>query len=322
MSPPPPDIPLPHLLAEAEQRAQAEIDAQRRRKGAWLTAPSRGGVLRVLTMSQNTSAMVFTLFMVPHLASPVMAAVGGLSAADKTMMIARDLYLPLEPALVYAPLAIHFTSSFLRRLVLLTPTRASSDTSPSPWPWSSIRARLPRQIHQIIAYPLAIMIVPHILTHRLVPSRSAPPISSLSPSELGWEYVGYNLRDWFSWAAYLGIVGAGVWHAAVGSMKIVSWLKGRSTNTTPATTVTGPPLENNGTAQDTARTRTDPATGEQRPVIPRRNKLGLRGIMIIFLGVITIGLVRVARDTGSVSTVMKRRYDAVRAAVPWANLWR
>ncbi|OCF31625.1 hypothetical protein I316_06630 [Kwoniella heveanensis BCC8398] len=80
MSPPPPSIPLPHALLQAEQDAHLvqQRTAQRRRE-------MKRSVLRTLTMTQNTSAMVFSVFMVAHLASPVVAVFGGLSGADKTM---------------------------------------------------------------------------------------------------------------------------------------------------------------------------------------------------------------------------------------------
>ncbi|ODO04992.1 hypothetical protein I350_05604 [Cryptococcus amylolentus CBS 6273] len=261
--------------------------------------PSKASVLRVLTMTQNTSALVFTVFLVPHLASPVMATIGGLDGAEKTMMIARDLYLPLEPVLVYIPLAIHLTSSLTKRLIL--------STNPS----LPLSIRLPRQMHQLLAYPLLLLLIPHILTHRLIPSSSAPPIRELSPSELGWEFVGHGLGDWLTWVGYLGLVGAGVWHAAVGSMKVAAWLRTLRRRPSTRTTQTKP----------TVSTGSAPAaTNEQskKRVVPRKRKLGLRGVIICFLGVVAFGLWRVKIDTGVVSPVMRRRYDAVFDRAPWA----
>lgn len=55
--------------------------------GTFLRLPSRGQLLHALTLTQNTSAMVFTVFLVPHLASPVVAAFAGLDGAEKTMVI-------------------------------------------------------------------------------------------------------------------------------------------------------------------------------------------------------------------------------------------
>ncbi|WWD16412.1 hypothetical protein CI109_100838 [Kwoniella shandongensis] len=257
--------------------------------------PSQPQILRALTLTQNTSALVFSVFLVPHLASPIVAVVGGLEGADKTMMIARDLYLPLEPVLIYLPLALHLLSSVTRRLVLL-----SSSTSTS-----SFRSRLPRQIHQILGYPLAILVSTHILTHRLIPSLSTPPISNLSPSELGWEFVGYNLRYTSAWATYLFLIGAGVWHSTVGGMKIVSWLRGPKSSPSKAV------------AEVDQKEKK-----EVKRTVSWRRKLGLRGLVVAFLGVISIGLARVSADTGPISSVMLKRYDAVFAQASWANYFR
>ncbi|WVQ78827.1 hypothetical protein IAT38_000918 [Cryptococcus sp. DSM 104549] len=262
-----------------------------------VSLPSRGQVLRALTLTQNTSALAFSVFLVPHLASPLVAAVGGLDGAEKTMMIARDLYLPLEPALVYLPLGIHLFSSLARRTLFAT--------NPSLPP----SVRYPRQIHQLLAYPLTLLVVSHVYTHRLIPSSLEPPISGLSPSEMGWEFVGYNLAHWTAWGCYLGLVGAGVWHAVVGGMKIVTWLRGRR----PAGKRTVTFKEDAGTKET--------EMGEKR-VVPRRRKLGLRGIIVVILGVVSVGLARVAADTGPVSSVMKRRYDAVFTSAPWSGLLR
>jgi hypothetical protein len=60
------------------------------RRARWLTCPlhpsSSGRVLRVLTGVQNTSALVFSVFVGVHLVSPVVAAIGGASVADKSLV--------------------------------------------------------------------------------------------------------------------------------------------------------------------------------------------------------------------------------------------
>ncbi|WVO24834.1 uncharacterized protein IAS62_006213 [Cryptococcus decagattii] len=274
--------------------------------GTFLCLPTRGQLLRALTLTQNTSAIAFTIFLVPHLASPIVAAFAGLDGAEKTMMIARDLYLPLEPILVYIPLTIHLFSSLSRRLLLSTSTSSPESI------------RFPALPHQILAYPLALLLIPHIITHRLIPSSSAPPIRELSPSELGWEFVGYNLKSWGAWIAYLGLVGAGVWHALVGGMKVATWLK--SLWRRPAKGFTSNVRSTNRTVypEDKEKTSSDLAPR----VIPKPRKLGLRGLIMVLLGVVSIGLARVTRDTGLVSGMMKKRYDAVFDATPWAKLYR
>ncbi|OWZ26595.1 hypothetical protein C351_06789 [Cryptococcus neoformans c8] len=274
--------------------------------GTFLRLPTRGQLLRALTLTQNTSAMAFTIFLVPHLASPVVAAFAGLDGAEKTMMIARDLYLPLEPIVVYIPLTIHLLSSLGRRLLLSTSTSLSKSV------------RFPTLPHQIFAYPLAFLLIPHIITHRLIPSSPAPPIRELSPSELGWEFVGYNLQNWGAWIAYLGLVGAGVWHALVGGMKVATWLKNlrrRPAKGDPSNILS---TEWKVYPDDKKECSSDPAPR----IIPKPRKLDLRGLIMVLLGVVSIGLARVTRDTGLVSGMMKRRYDAVFDATPWANLYR
>ena len=51
-----------------------------------LTLPQSGTVLRVLTSTQNCSALVFSIFLGVHLASPILASVGGITAADNTLV--------------------------------------------------------------------------------------------------------------------------------------------------------------------------------------------------------------------------------------------
>lgn len=48
--------------------------------------PTKGKMLRVLTATQNTSALVFSVFLGVHMVSPIVAAVGGIQAADRTMV--------------------------------------------------------------------------------------------------------------------------------------------------------------------------------------------------------------------------------------------
>ncbi|KAK8861667.1 hypothetical protein IAR55_002490 [Kwoniella newhampshirensis] len=278
--------------------------------------PTRSQVLRVLTLTQNTSAMVFSIFLVPHLASPIAAVFGGLQVADKTMMIARDLYLPLEPFLVYAPLTIHILASLSRRLLIL----ASCPT----FTLSPLKLRLPRQIHQILGYPLIVLVSTHILTHRLIPSSSTAPISSMSPSEFGWEFVGYNLRkSWMAWGVYLTLIGSAVWHSLVGGMKIVTWLRGdRKTRVTENSQ--GPSrLEKGAQGEEKKKKEIEIGqVGEKQVVVSKRRKLGLRGLIVALLGVISIGLARVASDTGPISSITIKRYEAVYAHTPWAHWWR
>ena len=261
--------------------------------------PSRGQVLRVLTATQNSSALVFSVFLGVHLASPLSAALGGSTWADKTMvrrrmtresdgttqMTAREYYLPLEPLLVFAPLGVHLFSSTAKRMIITSQTKRPPPLTP----------------HVITGWLLPIFLFPHITSHRLFPSASTRPISSLSPSELNFEFVGWGVNrwPWLSTLSYGGLVLTACWHAGVGMMKVVSWLRGPK-----------PPSE-----------AVEPATVPRRRISGKR-KIGLRGLLGALLAVIAIGLGRVASESKHVSRGMERRYEAVYASLPWASLLR
>ncbi|OCF75109.1 hypothetical protein I204_03958 [Kwoniella mangroviensis CBS 8886] len=331
MSPPPPGIPLPHQLALNEKQDDPSPETRR-------FFPSKGQVMRVLTLTQNTSAMVFSIFLVPHLASPAVASVMGIEGADKTMMISRDLYLPLEPYLIYLPLTLHILSSTLKRLLMILPS-SSSVSSKSSRSMKSIRSRLPRQLHQIVGYPLTILLMAHILSHRLIPSRSESPIFQLSPSELGHEYVGYNLQSVVGWMSYLGLVGLGVYHAVVGGWKISGWIKRSNKNDRR---VKGDSSEQTNTTEVKSSTeynedkenekiiivnKPNPSSFAKSPLSSTSSKsqiTGLRALTVALVGFIIMKLYRIKRDVdvSGVSQIMKIRYDAVHNNVPWAGIWR
>ncbi|KAH9972124.1 hypothetical protein BGW80DRAFT_1316620 [Lactifluus volemus] len=71
----------------------------------------------------------------------------------------------------------------------------------------------------VTGYATAFIFLPiHILTHRLAPADLAPPIASLSPSELDYEYVKAALRGWpvRSKVLYAALVVGVALHAADG----------------------------------------------------------------------------------------------------------
>ena len=98
---------------------------------------------------------------------------------------------------------------------------------------------------------------------------------------------------------YLGLAGVATYHAGVGMMKVFTWLRGPR-----------------------RREAVVGADGEQKRVIPRRRKVGLRGLVAALLGVMSVGLVRLHGEGKGVSTVMAKRYEAVYAALPWGGLLR
>lgn len=190
-------------------------------------------------------------------------------------LIGRDLYLPLEPVLIYIPLALHLLSSTLKRAFLTYRTRR----------------RPPMTIHLITGWLLVPFVLPHIVTHRLLPQSPHPPISSLSPSELNFEFVSYALysRPLLSTVAYLGLVGLAVPHAVLGSMKIVSWIRRlRAGDRTEA-------------VRETPR-RTD---------IPRKRKRTALYALNALLGVVAIGLGRLYSEGEHVGPFMAKRYEAI-----------
>jgi succinate dehydrogenase/fumarate reductase cytochrome b subunit len=106
-----------------------------------------------------------------------------------------------ERYLVFAPLLIHSTSAILKRLF-------------SPYPPRPLSSAL-----SVTGYATAFFFLPiHILTHRLAPADPAPPIASLSPSELDYEYVKAALSGWpvRSKVLYAALVVGVAWHAADG----------------------------------------------------------------------------------------------------------
>lgn len=68
----------PPTRTRAEPHDESQRDPRRHR------SPNLT-VLRVLTFTQNTSALVFSVFLPIH-ASPIAAAFGGISAADKVLV--------------------------------------------------------------------------------------------------------------------------------------------------------------------------------------------------------------------------------------------
>jgi hypothetical protein len=108
-----------------------------------------------------------------------------------------------ERYLVFAPLLVHTTSAFLKRIF---------SSSPRP----------PRPLSSALSttgYAAALLLLPiHVLTHRLAPADPAPPISSLSPSELDYEFVKAALQGWpvRSAVLYGALVLGIVLHAADG----------------------------------------------------------------------------------------------------------
>ena len=187
--------------------------------------------------------------------------------------------------MIYAPIGIHILSSLSKRLYLTYYTRKPPPTT----------------LHISSGYLLIPFILPHILTHRILPSLDHPAIRALSPSEIGYEFVGWNLGSVTAWGTYLALAGLGLVHWGIGSMKVVSCMKRRR----------GGDVVN-----------LDKQAEQTRASIPKRRRIGLRGILIGTMGLITIGLARIwSESKGSISSVMAKRYEAVYRQLPWGNIY-
>ncbi|TBU42128.1 hypothetical protein BD309DRAFT_1020244 [Dichomitus squalens] len=77
-------------------------------------------------------------------------------------------------------------------------------------------------------YTAAVAVALHFFAHRVAPSDPSPPIFSVGPSELDYEYVKYALHEWpvRSFLGYIGLTAVVAWHAAEG-MAIIwnTWLR-------------------------------------------------------------------------------------------------
>ncbi|KAI1791507.1 hypothetical protein LXA43DRAFT_972989 [Ganoderma leucocontextum] len=166
----------------------------------------------VLTRIAHGSAPFITTFALIHLTAPVIANLGGTSLASQVMLLGREYYqTPFgEKYLVLAPLVVHPVSAILKRVL-----------APKP-------ARRMTSILSITGYSAALLVAVHFFVHRVAPSDPAPPIYTIGPSELDYEYVKYSLQEypWRSLVAYIGLTAAVAWHAAEG-MGIIwnTWLR-------------------------------------------------------------------------------------------------
>lgn len=80
-------------------------------------------------------------------------------------------------------------------------------------------ARRVTSILSVTGYTAAIAVALHFLTHRIAPLDPAPPIYSVGPSELDYEYVKFALHEWpwRSFVGYIGLAAVVAWHAAEGT---------------------------------------------------------------------------------------------------------
>ncbi|EPQ32332.1 uncharacterized protein PFL1_00528 [Pseudozyma flocculosa PF-1] len=174
--------------------------------------------------------------------------------ASRIMLLGRVYYQSsLTEPLLYASIGLHLVSSGLKRLLLActtadytsTTTDSSSDddatappsaedstttetatdlgAKPTRSSSSSSSSYLP-SLHTASGIVLVPIVGHHILLNRLIPSRSTPPISALSPSELDYSYVSYGLRSapLVTAALYLSLVVAAALHVTTGTTRLIA----------------------------------------------------------------------------------------------------
>jgi len=159
----------------------------------------------ILTVFAHGTAPFITTFLFVHLTAPVIANIGGSSDASRTMVFGRQYYQTVfgERYLVFAPLLVHATSGFLKRIFAPRP--------PGPRRLSSALSAT--------GYACMLFLLPvHVATHRLGPADATQPVWSAAPPELDYEFVKIALHDWpiRSTALYVAIVLGVVLHAADG----------------------------------------------------------------------------------------------------------
>ncbi|KAH8991575.1 hypothetical protein EDB92DRAFT_1798155 [Lactarius akahatsu] len=144
-------------------------------------APWRTRASSVLTALSHGSAPFITTFLLIHLTAPAVANIGGSALSSQTMLLGREYYQTMfgERYLLFGPLFIHSSSAIIKRLF-------------SPHVSRPLTSAL-----SVTGYVTAFCFLPvHLITHRLAPADPAPPISSLSPSELDYEFVKAALSGW------------------------------------------------------------------------------------------------------------------------------
>ncbi|QRW27223.1 hypothetical protein RhiXN_01818 [Rhizoctonia solani] len=182
-------------------------------------------VLRGLTYAQHLPTPFITTFMLIHLSAPALASIGGTDVANQVMLLGREYYhgVPQEKSLVFLPITIHVGASLLKRVLklgrrLVVRSEKKGNRTVEESANSGTNSLTPSNVLVRTGYPLLLMLIPHIATHRLIPSSPVPPISSISPSELDYTFVHFGLRNWpiRSWLMYAVLVGAGITHVIHG----------------------------------------------------------------------------------------------------------
>lgn len=185
------------------------------------SASLRRRALPYLAAASHLPTPFLSTFLLVHLSAPILANLGGSSLSSQVMvstchcvdvlnltrtrkLLGREYYQgkTSEVLLVFSPLALHVAASLGKRLCTPNPLRISSFN-----------------LLSISAFATVILLPTHVLVNRLYPMFPDPPILSLGPGELDYEFVKYGFKNW-PWRStlfYSGLIGGVVLHASEGA---------------------------------------------------------------------------------------------------------
>ena len=222
---------------------------------------SKFNTLSLLTTIQRLPTPFISAFMLVHLSAPLIANIGGSSTSSQVMvsayfteyqlhaqipslmfliskLLGREYYQGryTEPLLVFSPLGIHVASSLARRILLSTKLKLSQSSALQSKPilaefWHRLKST---RLVTLSAYPALAFLAIHLEKHRLRPSIPVPPISTLSPSELDYEFVKYGLQTYplWAWVTYGGLVITMLYHTSEGAVIVLrGWTAKSKTKT-------------------------------------------------------------------------------------------
>lgn len=181
----------------------------------------------------------------------------------------------------------------------------------------------------MLGYALIPLVIPHLLLHRIIPSTAGPPINDLSPSEMGYEFVGYACatRPWMT-AGYVLLTGVALWHGIVGGFKVLRWAKtlaGKGGTKVEEVKREGEGLLEDGLAVNTSHKGhkgKEDRRGRNNADKGRKvdKNAPMRSLVTTLTSAVCVGLVRMTADAQGMSSFVASRYDAVFASAPWAPL--
>ncbi|KAF9265840.1 hypothetical protein L218DRAFT_956810 [Marasmius fiardii PR-910] len=161
-------------------------------------------VSNLLTNLNHGSAPFISTFLLIHLTAPTLANLGGSELSSQVMILGREYYQTSfgEKYLLLGPIIVHTLTGITRRL---------------------LGPRKPISLVHLTAYPLLVLAPIHFLTHRAIPALPTDPIASLSPSELDYQFVVYQLHKYpvVSWTVYSALLITAIVHAVEGA--VVVW---------------------------------------------------------------------------------------------------